>query len=227
MANGRQPKAKRMTMSERAQHQLALHFPDAPAVWLWHRKTNDGYISIPRTLPIAMQAIDAQTKGQPAGHTLFCLWSRSPDHALITIENPVTFASEAGFVGERAVDTWRRRMKSLRDLRFIHTKKGPSGDFHYVMLSNPNVATEWMRDAKLIQDGLYARFIDRVIEIGAYGEIEAIREYWEEAKKAEAEAERLKASQAASAPATAAPPPPPPPNTSPTVKRVRRTKAAN
>ena len=127
-------------MSERAQQQLELHFPDCPSAWLWRRKTNDGFTTLPRTLPLVMQAIDNQSKGQPAGHTLFCLWARSPDNPLLIIENPATFASEAGFDGERAVDTWRRRMKRLHALNFILPKRGPSGDFHYVLLLNPKIS---------------------------------------------------------------------------------------
>jgi hypothetical protein len=178
MANGKQSAAKRMKMAERAQQQMAIHFPNVPPAFLWHRKTNDGYITIPRTLPLVMQAVDVQSKGQPAGHTLFCLWARSPDHALVTIENPSTFASEAGFVGERAVDTWRKRMKRLRELSLITTKPGGSGEFHYVLLTNPNASMEWMRAAGQVQDGLYSRFVDRIADIGAFGEIEAVREYW-------------------------------------------------
>lgn len=180
MANQKQGTVKRLKMSERAQQQLDLHFPGIDARVLWRRKTNDGYTTLPRTMPIVMQAIDAQTKGQPAGHTLFCLWARSPDHPFVTIENPATFASEAGFEGERAVDTWRRRMKQLHELNFIAPKKGPSGDFHYVLLLNPNTAVEWMRTRGLVQDGLYARFIDRVNDVGAQGDIDAIRAYWQE-----------------------------------------------
>jgi hypothetical protein len=172
-----------MKMAERAQQQMEVHFPKVPRLLIWHRKTNDGFITLPRTLPIVMQAVDVQSKGQPAGHTLFCLWARSPDHPVVTIENPATFASEAGFVGERAVDTWRRRMKRLRELGLIQTKLGPSGDFHYVLLVNPNAAMEEMRTSGLVQDGLYARFIDRLIEVGAFGEIEAVRAFWEAQRK--------------------------------------------
>jgi hypothetical protein len=177
MANGKQATAKRMKMAERAQQQMDVHFPNMPKEWVWRRQTNDGYITVPRTLPIVMQAIDAQSKGKPAGHTLFCLWARSPDHPVITIENPATFAGEAGFIGERAVDTWRRRMKRLKELHFIQTKPGASGDFHYVLLMNPNAILEWMRSQKLVQDGIYSRFVDRAVEVGAFGEIEAIRTF--------------------------------------------------
>ncbi len=184
MANAKQAAAKRLKMSERAQQQLDIHFPAFAPQWLWRRKTNDGFTTLPRTLPIVMQAVDAQSKGQPAGHTLFCLWARSPDHPLVTIENPATFASEAGFEGERAVDTWRRRMKRLQALNLIAPKRGPTGDFHYVLLINPNVAMEWMRSQKLVQDGLYARFIDRLIEVGGFGELEVIQAFWEQQRAA-------------------------------------------
>lgn len=172
------PAAKRPKMAERAQQQLELHFPLWPALWLWQRKVNHGYTTLPRTLPLAMQAIDDQSKGQPAGHTLFCLWARSPDHPLVIIENPATFAAEAGFSGERAVDTWRRRMKRLQELKFIAAKKGPAGDFSYVLLQNPNVAMEWMRQSGMVQDELYGRFLVRVTDVGGLGEVEAIRAAW-------------------------------------------------
>lgn len=202
MANQKQTSTKRMKMAERAQQQLDLHFPDVPAPWLWRRKTNDGFTTVPRTLPIVMQAVDDQNKGQPPGHTLFCLWARSPDNPLVTIENPATFASEAGFEGERAVYTWRRRMKALREAKMIATKPGPSGEFHYVLLLNPNVAVEYMRQSGKVQDGLYSRFIDRLFDVGGGGELEAIRAMWEEERAAKAAAESA-AAAGATAPAPA------------------------
>ncbi|KOY06124.1 hypothetical protein DXU04_02955 [Bradyrhizobium diazoefficiens] len=189
-------------MAERAQQLMNLHFPNVDSSFIWHRKTNDGFTTIPRTLPIVMNAIDAQSKGQPAGHALFCLWARSPDNPVITIENPATFAGEAGFIGERATDTWRKRMKRLRELTMIMTKPGASGEFHYVMLLNPNAGLEWMRSHGLVQDGIYGRFIERLMEVGAYGEIEAVREFWVNYQTAQTAA--AAAAQAAS-PQSAAP----------------------
>jgi hypothetical protein len=198
VANGRQATAKRLKMAERSQQQMTLHFPNFPPAFLWHRKTNDGFTTIPRTLPIIMQAIDTQSKGQPAGHTLVCLWARSPDNPVIVIENPATFAAEAGFIGERAVDTWRKRMKKLRELFMIQSKPGPSGEFHYILLINPNAAMEWLRASGRVPDALYARFVDRLSEIGAFGEIEAVHELW---------AAQHAAAAAAASTAPASPPP--------------------
>lgn len=195
MANQKQASARRPKMAERAQRQMDVLFPNIPPELIWMRGRNDGFSTVPRTLPIAMQAIDNQTKGTPAGHTLFCLWARSPDHPLVTIENPNTFASEAGFHGERAVHTWRKKMKILADLNFLLPKNGPSGDYHYVLLTNPNAAVEWMWSQNKVQDQLYARFIDRVTEIGAYGDIQNFHAY----------RERQKAEQANEVPAPPAP----------------------
>lgn len=220
MANAKQSAKRRLTMAERAQQLMLVHFPNIPDALKWTRKTHDGFSTIPRTLPIAMQIIDADSKGQPAGHVLFCLWARMPDHPVITIENPSTFAAEAGFLGERAVDTWRRRMKKLRELNFIMTKPGASGEFHYVMLTNPNAAVEWMRGHGKVQDGLYSRFIERLPEIGAYGDIEALHAYWAALKEAERVADEV--AKQASSPSVLDEPAPAPP-TKP--KRARRTNA--
>lgn len=196
MANGKQASVKRLKMAERAQQQMDILFPNFHAAWVWRRKTNDGFTTLPRTLPIVMQAIDAESKGQPAGHTLFCLWARSPDHPLLTIENQSTFAAEAGFSGARAVDTWRKRMKRLRELLMIQTKEGPSGEFHHVLLVNPNAAMEWMRNHKLVQDGLYSRFLGRLTDVGGYGEIEAVHAAWKAQADAKVAAEAKAAAEA-------------------------------
>lgn len=195
MANAKQSQTRRLKMAERAQQQLALHFPDVPDTLLWRRKSNDGFTTVPRPLPIAMQAIDATSKGAPAGHSLFCLWARAPDNPMVIVENPATFAAETGFAGERAVDTWRKRMRRLRELGFIRTKPGPSGEFHFILLLNPNVAVELMRRKGLVQDGLYGRFIERVADVGAANDWPA---HEEAMKVAEAEATSAPANSSSS-----------------------------
>jgi hypothetical protein len=198
MATGKQARAKRLSMSDRAELQLELHFTNYEKQWLWKRKVNDGYTTVPRTLPFVMQAIDEASKGHPAGHTLFCLWARSPDHPLLVIENPATFAAEAGFSGERLLDTWRRRMKRLKELHFIDVKKGDAGDFNYVLLLNPNVAMEHMYQQGLVQKNLYSRFLIRATDVGAYSEIANIQSHWDLLRK---EAENAKKDAAKKKPA--------------------------
>ncbi|WP_176115286.1 hypothetical protein [Burkholderia cepacia] len=176
MANIQHTIPRRLKMADRAQQLLDLHFPGIPEIWLWHPLRNVGFVTIPRTLPIAMQAVDAQSKRQPAGQTLFCLWARAWNYPVLSIADPLTLAAEVGFTGECAVDTWRRRMSRLRDLNFIRTKPGPSGQFHHVLLLNPNAAMEWMRSNGLVQDELYVRFVECLADIGALDETEPIRQ---------------------------------------------------
>lgn len=201
MANAKQATSKRLNMAQRAQQQMEIQFPEVPEQMLWRRKQNDGFTTLPRTLPIVMQAADYLSKGKPVGHTLFCLWARSPDHPLISVDNQQTFAAEAGFTGERAVDTWRKRMKKLIELKLIQAKPGSTGDLHYILLLNPNVAMESMRNAGGIPDAIYGRFIERVGEVGALKDIEAIREFWAEEEEAAEKAKKRATSKGAAKPA--------------------------
>ncbi len=48
----------------------AYHWPDINfKKQLWHRKRNDGFTTIPRTLPLIIGIIDDLSKGTPAGMT--------------------------------------------------------------------------------------------------------------------------------------------------------------
>ena len=133
-------------------------------------------------------------------------WSSLGGHKWSTLggrRGPATFAAETGFDGERAVDTWRRRMRTLRDLGFIEAKKGSTGDFHYVLLLNPNVGIEKLRRAGKVQTVLYGRFRDRLIDIGAQDDMTDYDDYLEDLKKAEVKA-AAKAPKTAKSPAASA-----------------------
>lgn len=221
MVNMKQAMARRSGMAERAAALMDIHFPEFPEAWLWQRKRAKGFATVPRTLPLCMEAIDHLSKGQPAGHTLFCLWARAPDGPLVVIENPATFAAEAGFTGTRAVDTWRRRMKKLKELQFLIPKKGASGDFHYILLLNPNVAVQYLRQKKRVQDDLYGRFQDRLAEVGASAELDAYSAF------CEARARDLAAAQAAEQQKNVPPQPaidniPPTPKTSEVAAKTKK-----
>src|SRR5690606_37948711 len=131
----------------------------------WHRKRCHGFITIPRTLPLIMNIIDTLSKARPAGPTYFGLWSRTYDESLVILENPMLAAFEAGFSGERAVTTWKQRMRTLVELGFIRTKPGSAGDFHYVLLLNPHRVVWSLKDK--IQPQLFMQLHDRALDIGA------------------------------------------------------------
>ncbi|MGL5554891.1 MAG: hypothetical protein ACRDC8_06330, partial [Aeromonas veronii] len=117
-------------------------WPDLDENMLWHRTLHDGYSSIPRTMSIMMNIIDDLAKKHtgksvPAGKTYFGLWCRVWDENMLIIENEVSYALEAGYLGERNVTTWRKHMQTLKELGFIDVKDGAYGPYNYVLLFNP------------------------------------------------------------------------------------------
>jgi|SRR6185437_7341248 len=158
--------AKRVSKAQERALQLRQDFwSDISEDSLWHRKKHAGYTSIPRTMPILMNIIDALSKNQPAGRTYFVLWSRTYDESLLIIDNPMTLAWEAGFSGERALSTWKQRMRTLESLGFILAKDGAAGAFHYVLLLNPHQVVWKLKDR--IQEQMFRQLIDRANDIGA------------------------------------------------------------
>ena len=140
-------------------------WPDLDEQKLWNRKSVSGFTTIPRTLPLIMNIIDALSKNKPAGRAYFVLWCRTFDHSLLVIDNPMTLAAEAGFSGERALSTWKDRMRLLVELGFIDAKEGPAGAYHYVLLFNPHKVVWDLRNR--IQENTFRQLQTRAIEIGA------------------------------------------------------------
>jgi hypothetical protein len=142
-------------------------FPKLTGTDFWSRQKSDGFTTIPRTMPIILAVIDSLTKSAPAGSTYFDLWCRAFDEHLIDLKNDQEMATSAGFSGERAVYTWRRRMESLRETGFIQTV-GESRMIHAVLI-NPYKVLKQLRDRKPshIPNDLWTALLSRMSEIGA------------------------------------------------------------
>ena len=159
------PSAGPTKAQEKAIAFRSAYWPEVTDESLWHRKRCDGYTTIPRTMPILMSIIDSLSKNRPAGRAYLGLWARAFDEALLVIENPASLAAESDFSGERAVSTWRQRMRTLKELGFIDAKPGSAGEFHYVLIFNPHRVVWKLKDR--IQEGLFRQLWERAIDIGA------------------------------------------------------------
>ena len=161
--------ARRSGAQERARTKRDSIWPHAGGQ-VWDRKKHKGFTSIPRTLPYVMLAMDSLCKNAPPSVPYFVLWTRAFEEHFLTIENPAAMAAESGYSGQRAVTTWNGRMKSLAELGFIEAKRGPTGDFQFVLLRNPNLVMESLhREGKLTNESqqmLYEQFRHRHIDIG-------------------------------------------------------------
>lgn len=129
---------------------------------LWLRGDNKGYVTIPASMTLIQRIMDEMCVGKPVSATYFALWCNAWDSPMVEIRDERPVAFESGFTGQRAIATWRQRMKKLVELGFIKTVSGQYGDFNYVLIMNPHQVIMGLVDSKKIQPhGYYAALIER------------------------------------------------------------------
>jgi hypothetical protein len=135
---------------------------------LWYRRDRDGFASVPRTMPLLMNIMDDLAgKGVPVGQTYFEMWCRLFDECFLTLNRPEEMAFHAGFLGQRAVRTWKDRVRRLRDLGFIDLRSGPMGEFSYALFWNPYHVVRRHHEAGRVQEAKWHALVVRANEIGA------------------------------------------------------------
>lgn len=158
------------------------HLAQRNALWpgcepyLWNRKANKGFATIPKTMPLILQAMDELSKGKPLSSTYLGLWCATWDNSMVNIPRHQEMAHSAGFSGQRAEYTWSSRMKILHDLRFIDIKPGKSGSISHVLIWNPHRIIRWHHTNKTsgLTEGTFNALLERALEIGAKDIVEGI-----------------------------------------------------
>lgn len=152
-------------------------FPHVTEEHLWVRTVNDGYTTLPRTMPLLMNLINDLSKGVsggksvPAGKTYLTLWCRVFDEGMVRIDNEPVAAAEAGYAGERNVSTWREHIRVLKELNFIDAAEGPAGPYQYIVIFNPYHVVKKLKEQ--IQKATYIAIYQRALEIGAGKDMES------------------------------------------------------
>lgn len=187
-------------IAQRRRDMRAELWPDLDPLELWDRKESDGWLSIPRAMPLLLRIIDGLCdKGKPASSAYLDLWCRTFDDSFVFVNKEREMAVSSGFTGERAVRTWSTRINSLKDLGFIDIKGGPNGPISYVLLYNPYLVVRAHRDKGGVSDLLYNSLRQRMIDVGAR-DLDTDRTKaagFAQAEKAMAPSRRQRASQAA------------------------------
>jgi hypothetical protein len=147
--------------------QRELLWPGA-AAYLWHRKANKGFATIPKTMPLILQIMDDLSNGKPLSSTYLGLWCETWDNSMVNISKHQEMAHAAGFTGQRAVYTWSGRMHLLHSLKFIDIKPGRSGPISHVLIWNPHQAIRWHHEQN------FNALLERAIEIGAKDMLEPL-----------------------------------------------------
>lgn len=153
-----------------ARQKLALRgslWPKLDEDRLWRREISDGWLSVPRAMPLLMQIMDNLSKGKPVSSTYFDLWCRTYDDSFIVANKAREMAFFSGFTGERAERTWASRMRILEELGFIDIAEGPNGSISYVLIYNPYQTVMKHFQAGSINAASFNALRQRMIEIGA------------------------------------------------------------
>lgn len=139
------------------------------APWLWDRKANKGFATIPKTMPLILQIMDDLSNGKPLSATYLGLWCETWDNSMVNVSKHREMAHAAGFTGQRAEYTWRGRMQILKALNFIDIQPGRSGDISHVLIWNPHRVIRMHHERKtagLVQAN-YNALVERALDIGA------------------------------------------------------------
>jgi len=144
-------------------------WPDISDGDLWLRTEQDGFTTIPRTMPLIAEIINGMSKGKPAFSTYFDLWCRAFDQCFVLLNKKPEMAFYAGFKAERAEQTWKTRMVILAELGFIRIKGGSNGDLSYALILNPHkvIQDHHKRKTPTLTENHYLSLLARGVEIGA------------------------------------------------------------
>lgn len=168
MAQQEGKKKRRVTVAEKRRRGIRdIIWPGLDDKRLWLREGSVGFITIPRTLPLIAEIINCMTKGAPAGAVYLELWCRSFDECYVDMDDEEGMAFTTGFTGQRAVTTWRGRIRSLQELGFIDVKA--KGGHTYALIYSPYQVIYQHHQAKTpgLTDDHYAALEIRVENIGA------------------------------------------------------------
>ncbi|MDQ8184294.1 hypothetical protein [Pelagicoccus sp. SDUM812002] len=140
---------------------------------LWQKSTSNGWYYIPRAFPLIQRIMNAMApKGKPVSDVYLDLWCRvfTPEQAFVKLGGlHEQMAFYCNFNGERAVHTWRGRIKILEELGFIELAASAESELGYALLKNPYTVIRDHRKAnpEKIPDRLYNALLERTNAIGA------------------------------------------------------------
>ena len=160
---------KKNAILERQLQVRAKLWPSISDAMLWGGDDAQGFSMVPRVMPLMMTIMDDLSgKGFPVGQTYLELWCRLREERFLTLNRPEEMAFHAGFSGQRAVRTWKDRVKRLADLGFIELQPGPLGELSYAIFFNPYHVLKRHFIAGKINAARWQALVIRALEIGAY-----------------------------------------------------------
>ena len=173
---------KRSKADEAALEIRKLHFPTVADDKLWLLNgERGGFAQVPRTLSlfsevIIKQAVKKKTGvSSAAGATYNVLWLHTKGQGIAKIDNEEDAALEAGYGGERAQSTFRKHMRTLKELGFVDYIEEARGRVKWVLMLNPYLVLKDLFAQGLVDKRHYAAMIDRLSQMGSADELKETR----------------------------------------------------
>lgn len=141
-------------------------WPDLKADVLWDRSKFTGFTTIPRTLSLIARIIDTLDK-KTAGPVYFDMWCRSFDDYVLEVRDEYEAALASGYEGQRAIRTWRERVRILEDHGFIKATRLSHGPYRLVLILDPHPVVETLNAKQLIRPELMQAYRNQLVSIGA------------------------------------------------------------
>jgi hypothetical protein len=137
-----------------------------PAEVAWRGPEEKGYFCSPRSLPLVLLALSSKAiSGEHDPSPVYVeLLSRHHGQGVIEMGHEDDHAYAAGYTSNRAVRTWRDRMKVLEDAGFIRTSGG-ARKYSKVLLVHPSIVMKALYDAGKIDQRLWEAYRSRQIEV--------------------------------------------------------------
>jgi len=138
------------------------------AAHLWHRTREDGFTTIPRTLPLVMTLIDHLRRGKDTSRVYFDLWCRQVDDSFVQVTDEEAFAYSSGYTAPgRNIRSWRERVDIIEELGFVSVLPKGSRKYGYILLHHPHRVVCELRAQGKVSDAWWGAFTKRASEIGA------------------------------------------------------------
>lgn len=132
---------------------------------LWNRDSKN-WTAVPRLMPLMLSIMDDMAgTGTPVSRVYLEIWSRLMDEGFLALNRPEEMAFHAGFEGQRALRTWKERVRKLHDSKFIELRDGPLGEFSYVLVFNPYIVIKRAMLAKKVQARKWEALVVRAAEL--------------------------------------------------------------
>lgn len=164
-----QPKKKRKKLkpSERRVKLRDKLWPGAEKQ-IWHRKDNDGYITVPKLLSLVCALLKQIADNDPT-RVYLDLWCRTFDEGIIENIDEDEAAFSSGYVGTRAKRTWTDHMHQLEKLGFVRIAAHGNSAIGHVLILNPLFVVDGLRrkPKSKVSDEWWNAYIARASVIGA------------------------------------------------------------